>query len=62
MAEHYMSFTEVAEYLGVAKGALGNYRLPEPDVYVGKTRGWSRETIEAWNAARPGKGRRRIEE
>lgn len=31
MAERYMSFTEVAEYLNVAKGALGNYKPPEPE-------------------------------
>ena len=37
MAERYMSFTEVAEYINVAKGALGNYKLPEPDVYIERT-------------------------
>ncbi|MBS6346160.1 XRE family transcriptional regulator [Alloscardovia omnicolens] len=53
MAERYMSFTEVAEYLNVAKGALGNYKLPEPDVYIERTRGWKHETIEIWDANRP---------
>ncbi|OTA26110.1 transcriptional regulator [Alloscardovia macacae] len=59
MAEHYMSFTEIAEYLGIQKGSLANYRIPEPDVYIGRTRGWKREKIEAWNAARPGHGGKR---
>ena len=53
MAERYMSFTEVAEYLNVAKGALGNYKLPEPDVSIERTRGWKHETIEIWDANRP---------
>lgn len=56
MAEHYMSFTEIADYLGIQKGALASYRIPEPDVYIGRTRGWKRETIETWNANRPGSG------
>ncbi|WP_049207912.1 hypothetical protein [Alloscardovia omnicolens] len=56
MAERYMSFTEVAEYLNVAKGALGNYKLPELDVYIERTRGWKHETIEIWDANRLGKG------
>lgn len=53
MAEHYMSFTEFAEYIGVKTGALGNYNIPEPDAYIGRTRGWKRETVEKWNANRP---------
>lgn len=56
MTERYMSYTEVAEYLNVAKGSLAGYKLPEPDVYIGRTRGWKRETIETWNVHRPGKG------
>lgn len=53
MAEHYMSFTEIAEYIGIKTGALANYKIPEPDAYIGRTRGWKRETIETWNANRP---------
>ncbi|WP_454891984.1 XRE family transcriptional regulator [Alloscardovia omnicolens] len=59
MAEKYMSYSEVAAYLNVATGALGNYKLPEPDAYIGRTRGWKKQTIEIWNANRPGKGNRR---
>lgn len=55
---HYLSTAEVAEHLGLAsRGSLpGN--LPEPDAYVGRSRGWLTETIDRWNAARPGKGGR----
>lgn len=56
MSERYLSFTEFAERIGVRTGALGNYKLPEPDAYIGRTRGWKAETIDAWNAARPGRG------
>lgn len=56
MAQHYLSLTEVADYLGITKGALARYKLPEPDATVGKARGWLQETIDQWNANRPGKG------
>ncbi|OZG51761.1 hypothetical protein PSRA_0841 [Pseudoscardovia radai] len=55
-AERFLSYTEFAERIGVRTGALGNYRLPEPDAYIGRTRGWRPETIDAWNASRPGRG------
>lgn len=54
--ERYLSATEVAERIGVTRGALGRYKLPEPDAVIGTTRGWLPETIDAWNAARPGRG------
>ena len=56
--KRYLSLTEVARRLGVTKGALARYRLPEPDVLVGSIRGWSEQTIDEWNAARPGHGGR----
>lgn len=56
MTRHYLSLTQVAQRLGVATAAVANYRLPEPDVMVGRTRGWTEETIDEWNAQRPGRG------
>lgn len=56
MAKRYLSLTEVAERIGVTRGTLGRYRLPEPDAWIGATRGWLPATIDAWNAARPGRG------
>ena len=56
MTERYLSLTEVAPRLGITTGALAGYKLPEPDVMMGRTRGWSEATIDAWNAARPGRG------
>lgn len=56
MTERYLSMTEVAERLGITKGALARYRLPDPDVVVGKARGWREDTIDRWNASRPGRG------
>ena len=32
-----------------------HYRLPAPDVYVGRARGWNESTIDDWNAARLGR-------
>ena len=56
MTVEYMSFTEVADRIGVKTGALATYKLPEPDAIIGRTRGWLPETIDRWNASRPGRG------
>lgn len=58
MSVRYLSRTEFAERIGVTPGALSRYRLPEPDAVVGTTRGWLPETVDAWQAARPGPGAR----
>ena len=55
MTERYLSMTEVAQRLDITKGALARYKLPDPDVIVGKARGWREETIDQWNAQRPGR-------
>ncbi len=54
----YLSFTQVAQLLGITTGALGSLSLPEPDALIGRTRGWKQSTIEQWNMQRPGKGNR----
>lgn len=56
MTQHYLSRAEFAERIGVKPGTMGRYKLPEPDVMIGSTRGWSAEAIDAWHAARPGRG------
>lgn len=52
----YLSYSEVAARLGITTGGLGGAKLPSPDAIIGKTRGWLPETIDAWNATRPGRG------
>lgn len=54
--ERYLSRTELADRIGVKPDTLGRYKLPEPDAMIGTTRGWTVETIDAWNASRPGRG------
>lgn len=49
----YLSRPQVAERLGITRGTIGRYRLPEPDAFIGTLPGWMVETIDAWNAARP---------
>lgn len=56
MTERYMSVADVAEYLGVKNASSKAVGLPEPDVVIGRTRGWRKETIDIWNASRPGRG------
>ncbi|MGQ4575141.1 helix-turn-helix transcriptional regulator [Dermabacteraceae bacterium P7006] len=62
MAESFLSVSDVAKLIGVKAPTLSRYRLPEPDALIGiagrPVRGWRRETIEEWNANRPGKGGR----
>ncbi|QEU11261.1 putative transcriptional regulator [Mycobacteroides abscessus subsp. abscessus] len=56
----YLSRTDVAERIGVQVATLSRYRLPEPDAQIGilkrPTSGWLPETIDRWNAERPGSG------
>lgn len=54
MTAVYLSLKQVGERLGAKNAAA--YRLPEPDAMIGTTRGWLPETIDRWNAARPGRG------
>lgn len=58
MTERFLSLKEVGERLGVKNPAAKGYNLPEPDALIGATRGWLPETIDRWNAARPGRGGR----
>lgn len=56
----FLSRTEVSEILGLASvNSMAKYVLPGPDAVVDKIEGWLPTTIEAWNAARPGRGRHR---
>ncbi|NDL58625.1 MerR family transcriptional regulator [Phytoactinopolyspora mesophila] len=58
-----LSMAEVARALEMETGTIRTYRkrgvLPDPDVMIGDVPGWMPETIDAWNANRPGRGRRR---
>lgn len=59
MTEHYLSTGDIAKQLGITQGAMGHYKLPEPDVIIGnRYKGWSQETVDAWIASRPGRGTR----
>lgn len=58
MTRRYLSASEVADRLGIDRSAISRYRMPDPDALIGKTRGWLPETIDEWNANRPGHGGR----
>jgi len=66
---HYLNVAQVEEHLGLGRGSLSKIKLPAADVIVGPVnedgtlprgtaRGWTVETIDAWNAKRPGRGAR----
>lgn len=54
----YLSRTQVANRIGVRAATLSRYKLPEPDATIGAARGWLPETIDQWQAQRPGRGAR----
>jgi len=54
---HYLSRSDVAKRIGVQPSTLSRYtHLPEPDALIGDVRGWLAETVDAWQASRPGRG------
>ena len=56
MTIRYLSVTDVAKHLGISTAAVSSYKLPEPDATIRRTRGWLPDTIDQWNASRPGRG------
>lgn len=53
----YLSANDVAQYLGLKNAAsLTKYSLPQEEATIGKYRGWTKESIAAWNARRRGPG------
>ena len=64
--KHYLSRSQLAERIGVKPDTLNRYTLPEPDVVIGagtkaERFGWTEKTVDTWNEARPGRGRRKVE-
>ncbi len=59
MTIRYLNAAEFAEYIGVKRNTVSRYKLPPVDAYIGKDRhGWLPESIDAWQARRPGPGNR----
>lgn len=67
--KRYLNLAQFEERIGMARGGLSKFKLPTPDAVTGPvnddgtlprgtTRGWTEETIDAWNDARPGRGAR----
>lgn len=58
----YLGVTEVAERTGLAVNTVKSYskipgRMPQPDVMIGRVKGWLPETIDRWmerRGQRPG--------
>ena len=56
MTIKYLSVTDVSKRLGISTAAVSACSRPHPDATIGRTRGWLPETIDQWNAQRPGRG------
>lgn len=58
MTIEYLSITGFAEHLGVASATIETYargkKLPNPNARIGRVKGWLPQTIDEWNARRPG--------
>lgn len=65
----YLNRAQLAERIGVAPDTISRYKLPPPDALIGPidggggiprgtARGWLPETIDRWQASRPGRGAR----
>jgi hypothetical protein len=65
----FLNRAQLAERIGLDPNSLSKLRLPEPDVTIGPVnadgtlprgtvRGWTVETVDRWQAARPGRGAR----
>lgn len=56
--EVYLCRADVARYIGLKSvRSLSGMELPPHDVEVGNHKGWKPETLDAWQARRPGRGR-----
>lgn len=54
----YLSATDIARILNIKPTSMTKYKLPAPDAYIGKTRGWCQSTIDTWLHQRPTQGQR----
>ncbi|MDO3042102.1 helix-turn-helix transcriptional regulator [Mycobacteroides abscessus] len=54
----YFTLAEFAARVGISRDTLKDYDLPVEDALTGRYRGWLPETIDRWNAKRPGRGAR----
>ncbi len=54
----YLSTTDIARILNIKPTSITKYKLPAPDAYIGKTRGWCQSTIDTWLHQRPTRGQR----
>lgn len=54
----YLGRVEVAARIGLKSvRSLSGMTLPPHDVEIGVHKGWKPDTIDAWQATRPGRGR-----
>ena len=56
----YLDMRAAADRLGIDYATVRRYRavdsFPPPDVQVGQSPGWTADTLDAWQAQRPGRG------
>lgn len=58
----FLGRMQIGPYLGLKSGnSIGNsVALPPHDAEIDNRKGWTTETIDAWQRSRPGKGRRGV--
>lgn len=64
--QQYLSLSDLARRVGITRNTASSYSqknlLPKPDAFIGlgdkAVRGWLPETVDEWQANRPGRGAR----
>lgn len=56
-----LDLAAIAQRIGVSYASIRRYRsqdatFPQPDAMLGQSPGWHANTIDAWQAQRPGRG------
>lgn len=46
----YLSASEAAKFLGITRDGFYKRTPPPPDVLIGAIKGWSKDTLRAWDA------------
>lgn len=56
--QEFLGVTEAAAYLNISRQAFNKRTPPPADAKIGKIFGWTKPTLDAWNAAAPKVGKR----
>lgn len=59
MAIRYLTTSEAAARCGITVSTWNRYKTPPEDAITGKIKGYLPQTVDEWNARRPGQGNKK---